>query len=69
MKQEPLCTRKDHPELAELVRAVGTGRYFNRLSSDILANILRQGYLLTVEKDQYLIREGDESPHEMYVLV
>lgn len=69
MKQEPLCTRKDHPELAALVRVVGSGRYFSRLSGDILANILRQGYLLTVDKDQYLIREGDESPPEMYVLV
>ncbi|MEE4144302.1 MAG: diguanylate cyclase [Halieaceae bacterium] len=69
MKQEPLCTRKDHPQLAELARIVGSSRYFNRLSPDILTTILRQGNLLTVEKDQYLIREGDESPPEMYVLV
>ena len=69
MKQEPLCTRKDHPELAAFTRIVGSGRYFNRLSEDILENILRQGYLLTVEKDQYLIHEGDESPPEMFMLV
>ena len=69
MKQEPLCTRNDHPELAAFTRIVGSGRYFNRLSEDILENILRQGYLLTVEKDQYLIHEGDESPPEMFMLV
>ena len=69
MKQEPLYTQKDHPELAGLARLVGSGRYFSRLSPDILVNILRQGSLLTVEKDQYLIREDDESPPEMFVLV
>ncbi len=69
MHQEPLCTQKDHPELAELSRVVGAGRYFRRLSIETLTNILRQGSLVTLGKDQHLIREGDENPPEMYILV
>lgn len=69
MHQELLCTQEDHPELAELTRLVGSGRYFRRLSKEILANILRQGALVTLEKDCHLIREGDKSPPEMYILV
>lgn len=69
MKLEPLSTQKNHPQLAALTRAIYSGRYFRRLSLEILGHFLRQGSLLTVPKGHYLIREGDESPPEMYILV
>ena len=69
MKQEPLRTEHDHSELAALTLTIGSGRYFRLLSPEILGNILRQGSLITLEKDRYLIREGDASPPEMYILV
>ncbi len=36
---------------------------------DILTDVLKQGAVLSLEKDQYLIREGDNAPPEMYILV
>lgn len=39
------------------------------LSPEILDNVLRQGSEITLKKDSYLIREGDNAPPEMYILV
>lgn len=69
MKSEPLVTQENHPQLAELTRFIGSTRYFKQLAKEVLANILQLGTLLTLDKDQYVIREGDESPAEMYILV
>jgi diguanylate cyclase (GGDEF)-like protein len=69
MKLEPLHTQIDHPQLASLTESIGSGRYFRFLAPDILANILRQGSLLSVKRDHYLIREGDRAPPEVYILV
>ena len=69
MKQQPLCTREVHHELAALTRTIGAGRYFRRLAPEILGNILKQGTLVSVPKDPQLIYEGDESPPEIYILV
>ena len=69
MVQEPLSTQTEHPEFASLVRLISSGKYFRRLSPDILADVLKQGSVLTLQKDNYLIREGDEAPPEMYILI
>lgn len=69
MTHEPLSTHIDHPELTALTGIIGAGRYFRLLAPEVLKNILRQGSLLTVDKDHYLIREGDEAPPELYILV
>lgn len=69
MKRVPLYTHVEHPELDALTRTIYSGRYFRRLAPDILKNILKQGSLLTLDKDQYLIHEGDATPPELYILV
>ncbi|MCB1674692.1 MAG: diguanylate cyclase [Halioglobus sp.] len=69
MKQEAPCTEEVQPELAALTRTIGSGRYFRRLAPEILHNILAQGTLINVPRDYLLIREGDESPPEIYILV
>jgi len=69
MKREPLFTDREHPELSALTEIVNSGRYFRTLAPGILRNMLKKGTLVTLEKDQYLIREGDDSALELYILV
>lgn len=69
MKQALLCTEKEHPELDQLTQLLSAGRYFRRLSPDILRTIIKQGSLVSFVKDEQLIQEGDESSTEMYILV
>lgn len=69
MTREPLYTHKDHPELAELTRIVSSGRYFSKLLPEVIGNVLRQGSLLRLRKDNYLIHAGDQVPPELFILV
>jgi diguanylate cyclase (GGDEF)-like protein len=69
MNKEPLCAQAEHPEFASIVQLVQSGRYFRRLAPEILHSVLKQGSLVTLGKDSYLIREGSETPPEMYILV
>lgn len=69
MKLEPLCTTTEHPELAELTRIICSARYFRKMAPEILTNILKQGSLVELGKDNYLIREGDDTSRQMYILV
>ncbi len=69
MNQQPLCTRTEQPEFDNLIQVVSSGRYLRLLAPDVLDNVLRQGSVITLPKDSYLIREGDDAPHAMYILV
>jgi len=69
MDREPLFTHSPHPEFDHFVELINRGRYFKLLSSEILASVLRQGSLVTLKKDHYVIREGSEAPPELYILV
>lgn len=69
MNKESLCAQAEHPEFASIMQLVQSGRYFRRLAPEILRSVLKQGSLVTLEKDSYLIREGIEAPPEMYILV
>lgn len=60
----------DHPaDNRDLARLIGSSRYFRSLSQDIIERILAYGTQITLPKDSYLMREGDDSPHQMYLLV
>ena len=69
MTQKLLCTQIEQAEFADLIQLIGKGRYLRLLGPEILDNVLRQGSVITLEKDSYLIREGDNAPPEMYILV
>jgi diguanylate cyclase (GGDEF)-like protein len=69
MNKESLSGQAEHPELASIVQLVQSGKYFRRLAPDILHSVLKQGSLISLEKDNYLIREGSEAPPELYILV
>ncbi len=69
MNQEPVRTQTEQLEFADLIQVLRSGRYLRLLSPEILDNILRQGSDVTLKKDSYLIREGDNAPPEMYILV
>ena len=69
MDREPLFTHREHPEFDDFVEVISSGRYFKLLAPEILASVLRQGSLVTLKRDHYLIREGSEVPPELYILV
>ena len=69
MQREPLSKISEHPQLLSIFETFRSGRYFNNIDPELLKNMLRQGTVLTLKKDDYLIKEGDDSPTEMYILV
>lgn len=69
MKRQPLFSDKPHPELEQFLEILQGGRYFKTFNARLLRSILKQGSLLSVEKDELLIVEGDESPPELYILI
>lgn len=69
MDRVPLFAHTEHPEFDDFVEVISSGRYFKLLAPEILASVLRQGSLVTLNKDNYLIREGNEASPELYILV
>ena len=59
----------DESLLDSCVQAVQMGRYFNKIEPELLRKMLVHGELLNLKKDDFLIREGDDSPPEMYILI
>ena len=60
---------EEHPELDTFVHIIHSGRFFNKLDPVLLKEVLKQGELLSLEAEEYLIREKDTSPPEMYILL
>ncbi|MGK5091600.1 GGDEF domain-containing protein [Deltaproteobacteria bacterium TL4] len=59
----------EHPHLTKYVRIINAGRFFYKLKASILRKVLRQGELLTLDANEFLIKEGDTSPAEMFILL
>ena len=69
LKRQTLSQTYDHPELEEIAKKIQTGKYFSKIELELLVQILREGTLVTLNQDDYLIREGDDENLEMYILV
>jgi diguanylate cyclase (GGDEF)-like protein len=69
MKPKPIDTGEAQPDLVALSHAICDSKYFEKIAPEVMANILRQGSIRELEKDAVLIREGDTSPSELYILV
>lgn len=69
MTRVPLPPLSEHPDLPALVQRIGSSRYFRRVEPAILETVLKQGSLLTLQQDAYVIREGDKAPPDMFILV
>ena len=75
MERKPLVLNADQPtdeeqqQLDEIIELVQSGKYFSRITQNLLKVIFLQGELLTLHENEYLIHEGDNSPPEMYVLI
>ncbi|MBF0288855.1 MAG: diguanylate cyclase [SAR324 cluster bacterium] len=71
MKREPIYTftATEHPQLTEFAKAIHSGRYFDKLDLGLVKNMLRQGELVSLKKDEYVLKEGDTSLAEMYILI
>ncbi|MFQ5560466.1 MAG: cyclic nucleotide-binding domain-containing protein, partial [Nitrospinota bacterium] len=70
MRRTPLSKREEHPRLDEFAQIVHKGRYFGKkINIELLKEVLRQGELVTVDPEEHLIRKGDASPSEMYIII
>lgn len=69
MNREPLFTDQPHEQLDEFVKILQGSRYFKSVNPTVLKRILQLGQLFTLEKDEHLIKQGDESPPELYILL
>jgi diguanylate cyclase (GGDEF)-like protein len=69
MNRTPLSRREDHAQLHKFAEAIKTRRYFRKIHPNLLLEMLRQGALVQLKQDDHLIREGDTTPPEMYILL
>lgn len=69
MDRIPLFTNKPHPEFESFVELLHSGRYFKTFNTNLLRTILKKGNLLSLNVDDVLIREGDDSPPELFILL
>lgn len=71
MERTPLCKIQidDHPDIIEIAKEIHSGRYFHQLDLNLIIKMLRQGELITLERDDLLIKEGDDSPAELFILI
>ena len=64
-----LSQQKDHPDLHLFCESIKSRRYFRKIDQQLFLDMLRQGELIHLKQEDRLIREGDTSPAEMYILV
>ena len=69
MRRTELSVRKDHQEIDQFADSIHSGRYFRRLRRDVLLEMLRQGELMELDADEYLLREGEDQPPQLAVLL
>lgn len=69
MNRIPLLRQEEHPELIKFADAIKDRRYFRKIPENLLLDMLRQSQLLQLAQDEQLVREGDNDPPEMYVLL
>ncbi len=68
MQRVPLSA-KSSEELEAISKTILIGRYFKDFELSTLTSLLKQGQLLHLPKDEYLIKEGDISAPELYILL
>jgi len=69
MQRNPLSFPKSSTELDHYADLISSGRYFRKISKSHLKEMLRQSYLITLNPEEYLIRENENSPPELIVLL
>ena len=69
MQRKPLYFPTSSPELDHYADIISSGRYFRKISKSHLKEMLRQGDLITLSADEYLIRKDQNNPPELIVLL
>ena len=69
MQRKSLSSPKNEKELNLVTETIKSGRYFNEISLSYLKEMLRQGELVSLNADEYLIREDHPKPPELIVLL
>jgi len=65
MQRKSLSSPKNEKELNLVTEIIKSGRYFNEISLSYLKEMLRQGELVSLNADEYLIREDHPKPPEV----
>jgi len=69
MQRKSLSSPKNEKELNLVTEIIKSGRYFSVISLSYLKEMLRQGELVSLNADEYLIREDHPKPPELIVLL
>jgi len=69
MQRKSLSSPKNEKELNLVTEIIKSGRYFNEISLSYLKEMLRQGEIVSLNADEYLIREDHPKPPELIVLL
>ena len=69
MQRKSLSSPKNEKELNLVTETIKSGRYFRKISLSYLKKMLRQGELVSLNAEEYLIREDHPKPPELIVLL
>ena len=69
MQRKSLSSPKNEKELNLVTEIIKSGHYFNEISLSYLKEMLRQGELVSLNADEYLMREDHPKPPELLVLL
>ena len=69
MQRKSLSSLKDHSVLDRCAETIKSGRYFRKISLTLLKEMLRQGEIVTLDAEEYILQEEHPKPPELIVLL
>ena len=69
MQRKTLSSSSESLNLLRFAEIIKSGRYFRKISLSLLKEMLRQGEYVTLNTEEYLIRENHSKPPELIVLL
>ena len=69
MQRKSLSSTREKPDLNRLAEIIKSGRYFRKISLSLLKEMLREGEYVTLNAEEYLLRENHNKPPELIVLL
>ncbi len=69
MQRKSLSSPGESPDLDRYAEIIKSGRYFRKISLSLLKEMLREGEYVTLNAEEYLLRENHNKPPELIVLL
>ncbi len=69
MQRKSLSSLKDHSVLDSCAETIKSGRYFQKISLTLIKEMLRQGEIVTLDAEEYILQEEHPKPPELIVLL